>query len=447
MPKVIHDCPAETPKGVRASEERTYSIELITPLFGGGVEAGENDLTMPIRATAVRGQLQFWWRATRGQRFATPESMWQRQEELFGSSEFPSPLEVTVSDVKTVGSVHSVNDFRRFGPEAYALFPAVDKQSKLIKGGSSFQLHLRWPHPDRLKAMRAAQNKRREGSKKKPLPEVIENLTPDVNAALWAWVNFGGLGARTRRGCGALRCIDFAPSNAQRVREWFAQGGAAHLSGAKGGEREWPVLPRVIYSRLEARPVPDVWRFVLGEWRHFRQGVGFARNPGQGNRPERSRYPEPETIRETLHRRSQQHPRLRDVPADAYPRAELGLPIVFHFQNNEVPETALYPVVRGERKERMASPLILKPLALADGQAVPIIVPLITPALSEVELMQGSQSRGRRGASAIRHARLAQYPNSPLAGLGNQGSALEAFLNFVRLPETQDGPGFEEITP
>jgi len=94
----------------------------------------------------------------------------------------------------------------------------------------------------------------------------------------------------------------------------------------------------------------------------------------------------------------------------------------------------------------MASPLILKPLALADGQAVPSIVPLLTPILSEVELMQGKQSRGRRGADAIRHPRLAQYPNSPLAGLSNQGSALEAFLNFARRPASEDGPGFVEIT-
>jgi CRISPR-associated protein Cmr1 len=141
------------------------------------------------------------------------------------------------------------------------------------------------------------------------------------------------------------------------------------------------------------------------------------------------------------------HQRLSQIPADAFPRAEFGLPIVFHFQGRgEPPDTTLQPVVDGAGQERMASPLILKPLALADGQAVPIIVPLVTPGVSEVELMQGSQSRGRRGTNAIRHPRLARYPNSPLNGLSNQGSALEAFVNFARIPETEDGPGFEEIT-
>ena len=39
---------------------------LITPLFGGGVEARVNDPVTPIRGTSIRGQLRFWWRATQG---------------------------------------------------------------------------------------------------------------------------------------------------------------------------------------------------------------------------------------------------------------------------------------------------------------------------------------------------------------------------------------------
>lgn len=44
---------------------RIYEIELITPMFGGGVLTRENDPSFPIRPTSIRGQLQFWWRATR----------------------------------------------------------------------------------------------------------------------------------------------------------------------------------------------------------------------------------------------------------------------------------------------------------------------------------------------------------------------------------------------
>jgi hypothetical protein len=56
------------------------------------------------------------------------------------------------------------------------------------------------------------------------------------------------------------------------------------------------------------------------------------------------------------------HSRLTDIPDDAFPRAELGLPIVFHFQEQgDPPDTVLYPAndSQGKKRERMASPLIL----------------------------------------------------------------------------------------
>jgi CRISPR-associated protein Cmr1 len=40
--------------------------ELVTPLYGGGVKAATIDLKMPIRASAIRGQLRFggvYWRS------------------------------------------------------------------------------------------------------------------------------------------------------------------------------------------------------------------------------------------------------------------------------------------------------------------------------------------------------------------------------------------------
>lgn len=57
----------------------TRSYKLITPLFGGGVEAGVNDPITPIRASGIRGQLRFWWRAIRGGGYSSIEKM--REEE------------------------------------------------------------------------------------------------------------------------------------------------------------------------------------------------------------------------------------------------------------------------------------------------------------------------------------------------------------------------------
>src|SRR3954452_25021115 len=95
----IPDCPAAEPTGGQTDVTRTYRIELITPLFGGGVEAGENDSTMPIRGTSIRGQLQFWWRATRGAACESVEELRRRHRDVWGATDSASPVVVEVADV------------------------------------------------------------------------------------------------------------------------------------------------------------------------------------------------------------------------------------------------------------------------------------------------------------------------------------------------------------
>ena len=47
------------------------------------------------------------------------------------------------------------------------------------------------------------------------------NYGPEVEPAVWAWANFGGLGGRTRRGCGAVMCQTFVPPSANHFQEWL----------------------------------------------------------------------------------------------------------------------------------------------------------------------------------------------------------------------------------
>ena len=80
----------------------------------------------------------------------------------------------------------------------------------------------------------------------------------------------------------------------------------------------------------------------------------------------------------------------------------------------------------------MASPLILKPLALANGNAVPLILRLKTVDLAGVDLRQeGQESVSLPNPTYVRDKSLADYTGSPLARSPN-GSALEAFLAFAR---------------
>ncbi len=105
----LKDVPATVP--TRADvvvHERKY--ELITPLFGGGVKAGETDPITVINGKSVRGQLRFWWRATRGGQFGKlPDPITKLREAevaIWGAASIEeknlaSKVEVTLQDNRT----------------------------------------------------------------------------------------------------------------------------------------------------------------------------------------------------------------------------------------------------------------------------------------------------------------------------------------------------------
>jgi CRISPR-associated protein Cmr1 len=436
-PQDIPACPPVPDDRSSGRVTRKYQIHLITPLFGGGVEAGKPDPTLPIRGTSIRGQLQFWWRATRGATCSTRQDLFTRHATVWGTTERASPVEVEIPDFRADKPAPCLEyQPRRDGtlqPRwkqpfdrtalTYALFPFQGQLSKDRRQveeapaefieNASFNLRVRFP----------------------------EALRQDVETAVWAWVNFGGLGARTRRGCGALFCQELAPRDFSDLPRWF--GSVVEFTQEAG--REWPTLPsRLLSHRDSAHPIA-IWDRLIGFWRYFRQGEGFARNSGrQPNRPGRSRYPEPETIRRVTKPPSRLHPRLAHIPDDAFPRAELGLPIVFHYQGQgEPPDTALYPAngPEGQRRDRLASPLILKPLALANGQAVPLVLRLVTPRLTGVDLRRGDASLTLPPTTVVQDGRLATYRDSPLGGAAS-GSALDAFFALARRPDND----FQEVT-
>ena len=278
-----------------------------------------------------------------------------------------------------------------------------------------------------------------------------------VEPAVWAWVNFGGLGGRTRRGCGTVFCKGFGPASVTSIDKWYRE----RVPAISYGVRDWPTMPTHFLCQPSLGRPLEQWNRVIGLLRDFRQksgaGLGHPRPPG----PDRSWYPEPDTIRRITDQHSPGHdPKLhlsdgKPLP-DGFPRAEFGLPIVFKFiddREGDPKRTTLYPYVGGkaedkgtlgspdihisggEVKERMASPLILKPLVLSKDDALAIILPMQTRALDHVAL---NDDRGKdktpRHAVPVRDATLVGYPDSPILGLSRIGSALEAFLNLAMRP-------------
>ncbi len=194
-------------------------------------------------------------------------------------------------------------------------------------------------------------------------------LRAEVLSAVTAWVRYGGIGARTRRGCGALVVVKTDTS--LRI--------AMDSDSATPKNRMVTLLPGSRYVLGAPCNSPtEAWERAVQVYQCFRQGPGHARRPPrEGNRPGRSYYPEPDSIRRITGRYAGGHQPEHPVEK-GFPRADLGLPIVFHFKDNgDPPDTTLQGAKEGYL--RMASPVITKPLATEDGRYRPLVMVLNAP--------------------------------------------------------------------
>jgi CRISPR-associated protein Cmr1 len=124
---------------------------------------------------------------------------------------------------------------------------------------------------------------------------------------------------------------------------------------------------------------------------------------------------------------------MADIPDNAFPRALFGLPIIFHFKDRNDPQDTELSCHRGrERKNRMASPLIIKPLALAEDRAVSMVMVLDAPEPENLGLFsQGNDLLAGARNILIQDPALERYRNSPMRRYSPEGNALEAFVTFA----------------
>lgn len=298
---------------------------------------------------------------------------------------------------------------QRTGPNVpYALFPAQGKKpglpdskppAELAKPGLKWRLGVRFS------------------------PDCSENQKAELTDALRWWASFGGIGARTRRGLGAVSIAGMAPVKAEE----------AGLSGCR-----LVIAPATRPTALQA------WQEAVKKLADFRQGEGTGRNPGQTkNRPGRSRWPEPASIRAATGSHRIKEDGTSFAPAagtpQIYPRAAFGLPIVFHFQGERTDQQSdpgpkdftLEPAdVGGQRVERMASPLILGPYRGEHGKwhAAALLLPDRLDDHARLVLRGANLSRAGQVLQENALENQGLPPQNPMIGRGS--NALDAFLVY-----------------
>jgi len=453
---------------------RTYEIEIITPLFGGGVDAGNVDPEHPIRESAIRGHLRFWWRATKGARYDSVECLRQREGEIWGSTENPSPVVIEVKSVNTglqtpCARYDRNNEKHRYdlrwnspfdereNPLPYILFPYQGKSpdnrepkdpSDMITSGN-FTLIVKIPDAKKMAIFRSEYNMQRNKKHLSPLCDDDDNLIKDIESAVWAWVNFGGVGARTRRGCGALFCKKADPENTdtftitppisddQEIRSWYLSC-LEYLRIDTSTNRKWPtVLKKFLLKTGSNRTDIQCWIESVGMMKKFRQGENIGRDRGRGPRPGQSRWPEAESLRTAVYGSGMRpggiHPvdsRMTTIPA--FPRVEFGMPIILEIRHEDIKPTLQYT----DEKDRMASPLILRPLKCRDKLCSSMIVRLNTPKLTSAYVKPGPPGGDKTYPGEITSTEIASsgnmsYKDSPMKGRCTTGSALDAFIGYA----------------
>ncbi len=406
--------------GSIATEWKTYQCTLVTPMYGGGVKAGEVDKEMPIRATEIRGQLRFWWRLLNCKKYSDTQALFNAERDIWGGL----GDEKTLAASKVVLKIANVNSLQiehcaeyklnekaklniswKSWAHPYVLFPAQGKvergqvtshPGKLAREGLSWELHVSY------------------------------GLLPDeaarsVYEALRWWATFGGMGARNRRGLGA---VEIKVLNEERSLNYVTAEEVAQAGMQLA-------LQKPAMNAIEA------WKQSINAMQKFRQGEEVGRNKGRkSNRPGRSRWPEPASIRKSVGvHRIKEGGEISFAPAEtvevSYPRAAFGLPIIFHFQNEKTDintdpaDTQLVPYFAGEVQERMASSLILKPclnekgewcpavLHISDGHLSVMDVKLISPT-NEIPKTDGDWGLGKEAISSfIKYFKTGVVTNPP----------------------------------
>lgn len=369
-------------------QERKY--ELMTPLFGGGVEPGVNDAITPIAVKEIRGHLRFWWRATRGGQFGGGDEglirMKKREAEIWGATSTtktpsPSQVQLRVYDVSHIGTE---NPYKAKGKASegwevlsYAAFPLQETPHSSVRTGVKFTLEISYPETI--------------------IDECGQGLPiqKDIDAALWAWETFGGIGARTRRGFGAIRTNQALRADPEKIEQWIrgqleefvANGefpdGVPHLNhhmplALATAKKDVLVGKAKELRRVAHETYRDAWEALIGELKRFRQ----ARDNGAYGR---SKWNEPEQVRRISKKRSSRHVENPDLLGiEKFPRGEFGLPILFHFKDEDTgdpPDMLLKGGLIPDKekyRERLASPLILRPLACGEKKAVGLAAILMT---------------------------------------------------------------------
>lgn len=332
---------------------KSYEFSLITPMFGGDVESFKINESAPVRSQAVKGQLRFWWRAMQG--YTDKAELLQAETEIWGGSlagkKCQSKVKVSVANFKGLKDSPIDKGYDKNGRprriesdilSPYVLFPVLDKEDVKLLCEAKFTLTISYPKET----------------------ENVKDMEKEVMGALGLWTLFGGVGGRTRRGCGSVYSEKLLKElnidSIGKLKEFICDFGC--------GDPKPLEYARIKGATLYHSKATASIRDLQQKYGAYRQDRTPAK-PGE-NHPGRSYWPEPDAIRRIKGLCAELH---EPVHPDGvwFPRALFGLPIMTHYntQNNGRGDPSgtikLEPVdASGKPQQRWPSPYFIKQIKL-----------------------------------------------------------------------------------
>jgi CRISPR-associated protein Cmr1 len=300
----------------------TLELEMLTPCFAGGVQP---EKMAEIRASSLRGQLRWWFRALGGFASLRPRPLVDQESMVFGWAcgrhRTASPLTLRVETGEAM--MHTGLAKKPVGhmpiPSAVASYflPYLEHRTRAALAPSlpRFTLHALWRGESQLEA--------------------------DVRALLHVFGHWGSLGYRSRRGLGAWGFVHAPPS---------LNDALSHF----GDPSKITVRQMPAHDAEHALQLLFQW---LRKWRNY------GRSPHQLN-----------SFAPGLHYAKRDHDAGLNRQAGEVYRPALGLPMRQRFQQGTTVNWSYGRSSQPGHEGHFASPVLLRPYRLAPQKWVALVL-------------------------------------------------------------------------
>lgn len=364
----------------------TLTLRVLTPAFIGGATPRQASEILPFRPTEVRGLLRYWFRAAaaalvwpvtpaKNDRARMLDDLRELEARVFGDTTRRSRVDVLPPRGARA---------RRFAP------PDARSQPGLRYLGYGL-FDDKGLHPTALVPEDNAAVHLKFGVREKGEREVDDAIAELVDATLWLWVHFGGVGARSRRGWGSLAVAskqgdDTAPRWPDEL--WRAPRDAVELDKLLNEGLDYVLgtfrafLPKLDPGRalnIEKGEGPHPAIRTIDGIKRVNPLPIEARNPVDALERAGRLF---QDFRSTLRRNALGMPPLPDYfavktslregrPARRLDRAAFGLPLPFFFRSLGNQKTLFTP---DGGHDRVASPLVFRVYPLANPTRHTVVV-------------------------------------------------------------------------